>query len=351
MDNRFRGRRALPVVALLVAASLGLAGCGAGSSPVTSTVTVGSSATPTTPASAPAALEQRFVEVVKSTKAEVVQIQSQTGLGSGVIFDGQGHIVTNAHVAENAGRLTVMLADGRRFQAQLVGAYAPDDLAVISIGRRPGIKPARFADSSKLAVGEIVLAEGNPLGLQSSVTDGIISALGRSVSETGGVVLPDVIQTSAAINPGNSGGALVDLHGDVVGIPTLVAAEPQGGGAAPGIGFAIPSDTVTDIASQIVRYGRVVNSHRAALGVTLSDSSAGPGALIVALQADGPAARAGLARGDLIERVNGQQIGDSVEFLTELSRHRPGENITLSVLGLNGQRRTVTVKLGQLAGS
>ena len=132
--------------------------------------------------------------------------------------------------------------------------------------------PAQFADSSKLQVGQIVLAMGNPLGLASSATDGIISAVGRTVSEPAGsgspgATLPDAIQTSAAINPGNSGGALVDLTGDVVGIPTLTAADPQLGGAAAGIGFAIPANIVTDVTRQIVKNGHVSNSHRAALGV------------------------------------------------------------------------------------
>ena len=146
--------------------------------------------------------------VVRQTQPQVVQIQTDSGLGSGVIFDAKGHIVTNAHVVGAATQLLVTLADGRRFDARLVGSYVPDDLAVVDIGAGHGITPARFADSSKLAVGEIVLAEGNPLGLQSSVTDGIISALGRNVSEGQGVVLPSAIQTSAPINPGNSGGAL-----------------------------------------------------------------------------------------------------------------------------------------------
>jgi putative serine protease PepD len=222
---------------------------------------------------------------------------------------------------------------------------------VISIGAGRRIRPARFADSSKLAVGEIVLAEGNPLGLQSSVTDGIISALGRSVSEGQGVVLPDAIQTSAPINPGNSGGALVDLQGQVIGIPTLAAANPQLGTAAAGIGFAIPSNTVTDIASQIVRYGRVVNSHRAALGANLADSPARPGALIVALQEGGPAAKAGLALGDLLEKIDGSEIADASALATVLAHHRPGDKVAISARGLDGTARSATVTLGQLPGT
>ena len=138
---------------------------------------------------------------------------------------------------------------------------------------------ATFADSSKLAVGDIVMAIGNPLGLSSSVTDGIVSAVGRTVSEGNGVVIPDAIQTSAPINPGNSGGALVDLSGNVVGIPTLAATDPQlGGGAAPGIGFAINSNTARDIAQQLATTGRVtLGVHRAdgdhTIAVTLGEQT------------------------------------------------------------------------------
>jgi S1-C subfamily serine protease len=281
----------------------------------------------------------------------VVQIQTDGGLGSGVIFDVTGNIVTNAHVVSGASRLVVTLADGRRFDARLVGAYIPDDLAVVDIGTGHGVTPARFADSSKLAVGEIVLAEGNPLGLQSSVTDGIISALGRNVSEGQGVVLPSAIQTSAPINPGNSGGALIDVDGRVVGIPTLTAASPQTGGAASGIGFAIPSNTVTDIAGQIIRYGRVVNSHRAAIGASIASSSTQPGALIVVVQPGGPASNAGLTAGDLIEKIDGAPIADPGALGEALAAHRPGDKITLTILRPDGTTPSTTLTLGQLPGS
>ena len=224
---------------MVIAAALVLAGCG-GNASTGSTSSRPSGATPA-PQSSATSLQAQYVAVVKATQPQVVQIQTDSGLGSGVTFDSEGHIVTNAHVVQGASTMRVTLADGRRFPARLVGSYAPDDLAVITVGAGHGIKPARFADSSKLQVGEIVLAVGNPLGLQSSVTDGIISALGREVSEGQGVVLPNTIQTSAAINPGNSGGALIDLQARVVGIPTLAAADPQLGSAAAGIGFAIPS--------------------------------------------------------------------------------------------------------------
>jgi S1-C subfamily serine protease len=233
--------------------------------------------------------------------------------------------------------------------ARLVGAYAPDDLAVVDIGSGHGISPARFADSSKLAVGEIVLAEGNPLGLQSSVTDGIISALGRNVSEGQGVVLPSAIQTSAAINPGNSGGALVDLDGRVVGIPTLAASNAQTGSVAAGI--AIPSNTVTDIAGQIIGSGRVVNSHRAAIGASIASSSVRPGALIVAVQPGGPASNAGITAGDLIERIDGSPIADASALGEALAAHRPGDKITLTVLRPEGTTASKSLTLAQLPGS
>jgi putative serine protease PepD len=154
----------------------------------------------------------------------------------------------------------VTTAEGKTQTASLIGTFPVGDLAVIRV---PGpLRPATFADSSTLKVGMLVLAVGNPLGLQSSVTEGIVSAVDRTVSESGAITLPDMIQTSAAINPGNSGGALVDLAGGVVGIPTLAAVDPTLG-AANGIGFAIPSNTVNDITTQIIANGHVVNSHRA----------------------------------------------------------------------------------------
>src|SRR5207237_6953253 len=138
---------------------------------------------------------------------------------------------------------------------------------------------AAFADSSKVRVGQLAIAIGNPLGFRSSVTEGIVSALGRTVPEENGAVLPNVIQTSAPINPGNSGGALVDITGRVIGIPTLAAADPELGGSAPGIGFAIPSNLASDIAGQIVAHGKVVDSHRAFLGIRVGDTN-GNGVLV-----------------------------------------------------------------------
>jgi S1-C subfamily serine protease len=198
-------------------------------------------------------LQQELVSVVKSVSPSVVQIRTAQDLGSGVVFDARGDIVTNAHVVGNATRFVVTLASGDSHPATVIGRDAANDLAVIRItGARP--RPATFADSTQVEVGDIVLALGNPLGLRSSVTEGIVSAVGRSVPEGDGASLSSAIQTSAAINPGNSGGALVDLSGAVIGIPTLAALDPQmGASEAPGIGFAIDSNTVRGVAAALAQ--------------------------------------------------------------------------------------------------
>jgi S1-C subfamily serine protease len=199
-----------------------------------------------------AAVQDQFVDVVKRVSPQVVQIQTSAGLGSGIVYDASGDIVTNAHVAATARRFVVTLSDGSHHPGTLVGSDPANDLAVIHVS---GAVPAAatFADSSGVGSGDLVFAIGNPLGLQSSVTQGIVSSLNRSVSEGNGVNLSDVIQTSAEINPGNSGGALVDLSGRVIGIPTLAALDPEFGNAqAPGIGFAIQSNTVKRVASRLI---------------------------------------------------------------------------------------------------
>jgi putative serine protease PepD len=198
-----------------------------------------------------ASLQRELVSVVKAVSPSVVQIRTPEDLGSGVVFDARGDVVTNAHVVGDATRFVVTLASGDSHPATAIGRDAANDLAVIRIaGARP--RPATFADSSQVEVGDIALALGNPLGLRSSVTEGIVSAVGRRVPEGDGVTLASTIQTSAAINPGNSGGALVDLSGRVIGIPTLAALDPQmGTSEAPGIGFAIDSNTVRRVAGAL----------------------------------------------------------------------------------------------------
>jgi S1-C subfamily serine protease len=285
-------------------------------------------------------LQQDYVNTMRQVLPSVVEIKTASGLGSGVVYDAAGHIVTNAHVVGTRDLLPGVPGRVGPQPGQLTGSYPPDDLAVIQVTGAAHLVPARFADSSKLQVGDIVLAMGNPLGLASSVTDGIISAVGRTVSEAAeagspGATLPDVIQTSAVINPGNSGGALADLAGQVVGIPALAAADQQLGSAAPGIGFAIPSSIVTDIAGQITKIGHVTNSHRAALGVRVQTVTGPDGqpadAGIAAMTPGSPAANAGLQPGDVITAVNGTATPDSRTLAAVMAGLRPGQQVTVSL--------------------
>ena len=247
--------------------------------------------------SAPA-LQQQFVQVVRQVGPSVVLIQTDHGLGSGIVFDAKGDVITNNHVVADAGR----------FQ-----------------------------------VGDVALAIGNPLGLQSSVTEGIVSALGRTVNEDNGVALPNVIQTSAAINPGNSGGALANLQGQVIGIPTLAATDPElGGGAAPGIGFAIPSNTVRDIATQLVSQGKVTDSSRAWLGVQVAATTSG-GLLVSEVLA-------GVRAGELITAVDGAATPDPPTLADVLAGLHPGQSVMVAVARPDGTRQTLRVTVGQFPG-
>jgi putative serine protease PepD len=333
---------------------LGAAACGSAGGGGT-----GSAAATPSPAAASSgaasSLEQQYEQVVSRVLPSVVQISTSQGSGSGVVYDTKGDIVTNAHVVGTATTLRVGLASGGKpLAATVVGVFAPDDLAVIRVRTGAGLlHPASFGRSASVRVGEIVLAMGNPLGLTGTVTDGIVSATGRTVSEGQGssAVLISAIQTSAAINPGNSGGALVNLAGQVIGIPTLAAADPQLGGAAAGIGFAIPSDTVTSIAGQLIAAGKVTNSGRASLGITaqtVADASGQPaGVGIVGVTPGGAAANAGIAAGDIITALAGQPTASVAALQSVLAAHKPGDRIQAS-LSRGGTESTVLVTLGSL---
>lgn len=288
-----------------------------------------------------------YVSVVEAVSPSIVLIQTAAGLGSGIVYDGSGDIVTNAHVVGDATQFTVTSSNGKQYQGTLVGSYPPSDLAVIKAGNPTGLHPAQFGDSSHLQVGQVVLAMGNPLGFQSSVTEGIVSGLGRTVTEPDGAVLTDVVQTSAAINPGNSGGGLISLQNQVVGMPTLAAVDPQVGSAAPGIGFALSSNTVQEFAGQIIKNGKVVNTHRAYLGVQVGDVQSPPGVVVLAVVAGGPAAQGGVQVGDLITAINGKPVTDSATLSQHLSNLAPGSDATLTV-NRSGQSMSIKVTLGTL---
>jgi putative serine protease PepD len=296
-----------------------------------------------------AALQSQIVSVVKRVNPSVVQIQTSGGLGSGVVFDRQGHIVTNAHVVENATRVTVTLANGKRYTGRVIDAFVPNDLAVVKIDA-PSLRPIAIARSSQLQVGQFAIAVGNPLGLRSSVTFGIVSALNRTVGEGSGVTIPNTVQTSAPINPGNSGGALVDLQGRLIGIPTLAANDPQVGGQAIGIGFAIPSDTVRDLATQIIRNGKVVDSHRAYLGIVPGETN-GQGVYVGEVSAGTPAAKAGLRVGDIIRSIAGRMTLDTSSLGEVLAALKPGQAVNVVVVRGQGGTTTVRLTLGSYPGS
>ncbi|MEA2361563.1 MAG: hypothetical protein QOD71_708 [Thermoleophilaceae bacterium] len=322
---------ALVALAAALAAVLASSGGGDGSN-------VAAKASPADPSSAYEAAAQRALP-------SVVQVRHENGLGSGVVLDGAGDIVTNAHVVAGGRTFAVVTSDGKSHQATLRGAFPAGDIAVVRV-EGADLEPARFADSSKLVVGQAVLAVGSPLGLQGSVTDGIVSAVSRTVGEGNGVALPSAVQTSAPINPGNSGGALVDLTGAVVGIPTLAAVDP-GLGRADGVGFAISSNTAKSLASQLADKGRVVDTGRAYLGVELR-SVAGVGVLIVGIQRGGPAAAAGLKPGDLVLEVDGGRVASADDIAVALANHKPGDRIQVKVQHQDGRTETVDVTLGEL---
>jgi putative serine protease PepD len=335
------------VLAVLTMAACSSAG---GSGTGGATGSPSAAAASTGPASS---LEQQYEQVVSRVLPSVVQISTNSGSGSGVVYDAKGDIVTNAHVVGTATTLQVGLASGGKpLAAEVVGVFAPDDLAVIRVDSGAGsLHPASFGRSASVRVGEIVLAMGNPLGLTGTVTDGIVSATGRTVSEGQGssAVLISAIQTSEAINPGNSGGALVNLAGQVIGIPTLAAADPQLGGAAAGIGFAIPSDTVTSIAGQLIATGKVSDSGRASLGIsaqTVADASGQPaGVGIVSVALGGAAAKAGIQPGDIIVELAGQPVPSVAALQSVLAAHKPGDQVQARV-SRDGTESTVQVTLG-----
>jgi serine protease Do len=299
-------------------------------------------------------------QVVQRVKPAVVQITNEqtqvnqlnmpftlpAGVGSGFIYDRDGHILTNSHVVEGAEQLLVSLPDGRSFPAKLTAADPDTDLAVIQI-TSDDLPVAEIGDSHELQVGDWVVAIGNALALPGgpTVTTGVVGALGRTVQEPGttsansGPFLFDVIQTDAAINPGNSGGPLVNLNGQVIGINTLVAGQAEPGVQAEGIGFAIAIATAKPIADQIVTTGKVIHasmggisylplspSISAMLGITETT-----GVLIGQVESGSPADKAGLQSRDIIMAINGAVLDGDSALAQVLNSHKPGDMLTLTV--------------------
>ena len=314
---------------------------------------------------------RQVAQQVKPGVVQITNVQTQldqfnqpytvpAGVGSGVIYDDQGHILTNAHVVEGAQKLQVSLPDGRSFQGKLIGADPQTDLAVVQISGS-NLPRAKLGSSASLQVGDWVVAIGNSLALPGgpTVTAGVVSALDRTVQEPGstsgtaGPFLFDVIQTSAPINPGNSGGPLVDLNGNVVGIDTLVASQTSSGETVQGIGFAIAIDTAKPIADQLVASGQVVHPYLGISYVPLNPAIAAQlgisqteGVVVNQVVAGSPAARAGLQHLDVITQIEGTALKTDSDLAKLLNSHKPGDTVTLTVLR-NGQTQNLSVTLGQ----
>lgn len=260
--------------------------------------------------------------------------EREQSLGSGVIVTSDGTIITNNHVIDGATDIKVDLADKRDFTAKLVGTDRDDDIAVLKINAT-GLPTLPIGDSAKLQVGDVVLAIGDPFGIGETATMGIVSATGRGLN---GQIerYEDFIQTDAAINPGNSGGAMIDLHGNLVGINTAILSGESGGNQ--GIGFAIPIDMARNVMNQIVEHGKVI---RGFLGLLPQDVtpelakefglSEPTGALVGSVEPGKPAAQAGLKRGDIVLKVNGQTVSSANDLRLKISQTAPGTSVDLTI--------------------
>jgi S1-C subfamily serine protease len=317
---------------------------------------------------------QRDAQGVAFISAQVVQNtpsvfgfpqqQQSTATGSGFLIDNDGHILTNAHVVDGAKSVTVQLGDGDPQDAEIVGTDPSTDIALLKVDNTDGVDPLPLGDSTKVRVGDPVVAIGNPFGLDRTVTTGIVSALQRQIQAPNGFSISDVIQTDAAINPGNSGGPLINGAGQVIGINSQI--ESQSGGNV-GIGFAVPIKTAADVVSQLEDGGEV---QRAYLGITGGDITpdiaqalnlpVDQGVLVEQVLNGGPAGDAGIKGasgqatiagqtvpigGDIITKVDGEEVTGMDDVISAVNAHEPGDELTMTILR-DGQQRDVTVKLG-----
>jgi serine protease Do len=346
-----------------------------------------SASAPSAPAPAPIAgdLQSSVRQIAQQVRPAVVHITNQqsvanslgrqpltvpAGVGSGVIYDPKGYILTNAHVIADANSLLVALPDGRSFPAKLLGSDPQTDLAVLQINA-DNLPVARLGDSKQLQIGDWVVAIGNALGLSGgpTVTTGVVGALGRTVQEPGsgngtGPYLFDLVQTDASINPGNSGGPLVNLAGEVIGINTMVAGMAEPGVPAQGIGFAIAIDTAKPIADQLVTLGRAIHPY---IGISYAPVSSAlasqigiqtgnrtsrsatdlAGIVIGQVMPGSPAASAGLRQRDVVTAIDGKQLEDESSLAQIINKKKPGDTITMSVVRAN-QTTEVKVTLGEM---
>ena len=362
------GTSALVLAGMLLSSGLTLGGVVAydqlqGDEPVAAAQ--GSQTSEARPAATTTAEDPDWAAISEQVSPSAVSILSSTGSGTsqgtGVVLDEDGTILTNDHVAGDAESLQVTTSDGRSFAASVVGTDPSTDLAVIRLEDPPeDLQPATFADSSTVAVGQPVMALGTPLGLENTVTTGIVSALDRPVSATGeetdgsDTTFTSAIQTDAAINPGNSGGPLVDAAGQVIGINTAIASIPNESGQAGsiGLGFAIPANTAMLIAEQLQDGGTV---QHAFVGVTTTDGTADDGsagyrgAEVVAVEPGSPAAEAGLAEGDLVTGIDDTPVGGAGALTGIVRGLEVGSTHTLELVR-DGKVQTLEITLAAREG-
>ncbi len=292
-----------------------------------------------------------IADLAATVQPAVVQInvgsEGQGGSGSGFIISEDGYIVTNNHVAGPAGEdgtVEVVFSDGATATGTLVGADAGYDLAVVKV-EREGLPTLELGSSDAVRVGDLAVAIGSPLGLQGTVTSGIVSALERPVTAggAGATSFINAIQTDAAINPGNSGGPLVNGSGDVIGVNTAIASLSAVGGAAGsiGLGFAIPIDTVERVVNELIETG---SSSTPVIGVQLDTTFTGPGARIAQVTPGSGADQAGIQDGDVITAINGDVIEESTELIVSIRSNAPGDSVELTILR-DGRTQDLTVTL------
>ena len=294
-------------------------------------------------------LQQIYEQNIPSVVSIACQTRSGSGSGTGVVLTGDGYIVTNAHVVENAVRITVLLTDGRELEAQLVGSDSISDLAVLHVEAQDLI-PAEFGDSTVLRVGDSVAAIGDPLGvsLRGTLTDGIVSAINRDVNVSGRTMT--LIQTNAAINSGNSGGPLINCYGQVIGIITLKIGDSASAGGVEGIGFAIPSSTAREIINQLMEQGYV--SGRPSLGLTGMALSSfyqsyfhlPSGYYIEAVMQGSPAQQVGIQSGDILVSVDGTQVSTGDDIAAALYGYSVGDSVDI-IISRNNRHYQVTLEL------
>ena len=298
----------------------------------------------TTPVSDSAA-DGSVADIYAQTSPGVAFIQNEGNgaSGSGFLYDGQGHVVTNEHVVEGSSRFTVQFGEsGDAMQARLVGKDASSDLAVLQVdgNKIAGETEAlQLGSSAGLRPGDVTIAIGSPFGLSGSVTTGIVSALDRDIESPNGFTISGVLQTDAAINPGNSGGPLLDSQGRVIGVNSQIASSSR---QSSGVGFAIPVDTVQKIVPQLLKGGDI---QRAYLGVSSTLDPNDDGAVVAAITPDGPAASSDLRQGDRITAVDDSSVQDPSDLSSSVLEHKPGERVKLKVVR-GGQQRTIEVQLG-----